>query len=175
MRLPPCHLYCISPTVLTDPTTCKATRHPVHHQLSRPSRHDDRLQIDLSKVVAMFNSSVRRAARSTPAIPTNHPIRCSSRVHQRRHSSSKPPVPPNNGSPTIPAAVKQVTAKSGTKNTKATRDVDGESEKPSSKAASKKAAQSEVNWTSSLPSVPGLHHMSPPGMSSGIAERSPIS
>lgn len=111
----------------------------------------------------MFNSSlVRRAARSTPALPSR-PITApsiapfTSRAHQRRHSSSKPPVPPNNGSPTIPADVKQVTPRSEAKT---------EGKKPAERSSKRKAAKAEAteeNWTSSLPSVPTTSHMSQKG------------
>lgn len=75
-------------------------------------------------------------------------------------------MPPNNGSPAISAAVKQVTAKSGAKGTKAAKETAAKSEKPvsgESSSSKKQNAHAEDNWTSSLPSVPGLHHMSPPG------------
>ena len=112
----------------------------------------------------MFNSSlVRRAARSAPSVsarPTAPSIApFTSRAHQRRHSSSKPPVPPNNGSPTIPADVKQVAPRSEAKS---------ESKKPAERSSKRKVAKTEAteeNWTSSLPSVPPTAHMSQKGMS----------
>ena len=115
----------------------------------------------------MLNTSLRRAARTCPhgtlpARPTTPSIASfTSKAHQRRHSSSKPPVPPNNGSPAIPAsAVKQV---GGPK---------AESKKPASEArlSKRKVTKSEVkevepqdNWASVLPSVPSLHHLNPKG------------
>lgn len=112
----------------------------------------------------MFKNSslVRCAARSTPALPTRPTAPSiapfTSRAHQRRHSSSKPPVPPNNGSPTIPEGVKQVTPRSEAKT---------ERKKPaerSSKKAAAKAEATEENWTSIFPSVPTTSHMSQKGM-----------
>ncbi|ETN42102.1 uncharacterized protein HMPREF1541_04041 [Cyphellophora europaea CBS 101466] len=111
----------------------------------------------------MFNSSLRRAARSAPSIPSRPTTPSiapfTSRTHQRRHSSSKPPAPPNNnGSPTIPADVKQVTPRSEAK---------AESKKPAERSSKKKAAapakaeanEAQENWTSSFPSVPTTAHM----------------
>ncbi|KAK6384851.1 hypothetical protein LTS17_002414 [Exophiala oligosperma] len=83
-----------------------------------------------------------------------------SHAHQRRHSSSKPPVPPNNGSSAIPAAsVKQV----GTPRSETKRP--GSESRLSKKRSSKEKfdAKQEVqdDWTSKLPSVPSLQHLNP--------------
>ena len=121
----------------------------------------------LSLPQSMINSSLRRAARSCPngnlpPRPTTSSIApFTSHAHQRRHSSSKPPVPPNNGSPAIPASsVKQVGA------------ARTESKKPvsESRLSKRKAAKAEPveevqqdNWTTHLPSVPSTEHLNKKG------------
>ncbi|KIW12157.1 hypothetical protein PV08_09432 [Exophiala spinifera] len=115
----------------------------------------------------MFNTSLRRVARNcsngsaVPSRPTTPSIASfTSHAHQRRHSSSKPPVPPNNGSSAIPAAsVKQV----GTPRSETKRP--GSESRLSKKRSSKDKvdAKEEVqdDWTSKLPSVPSLQHLNP--------------
>jgi hypothetical protein len=111
-------------------------------------------------VKPMFNSSLRRAARTRPngtlsTRPSTSSIApFTSQSHQRRQSSSKPPIPPNNGSPTIPASsVKQVGA------SRESKRPGSESRRSKPKAA--KAEQVEDtpqdNWTAALPSVPNVH------------------
>ncbi|RMZ76489.1 hypothetical protein DV738_g4955, partial [Chaetothyriales sp. CBS 135597] len=119
---------------------------------------------DAEHLTAMLNTSLRRAARSCtraqplPAPRASAPLAAPfpGKGHQRRQSSSKPPVPPNNGSPTIPtSAVKQVGA---------SRSV---SKKPAaeSRVSKRKAQRTEPreqvqdNWTATLPSVPSTQHL----------------
>ena len=118
----------------------------------------------------MFNTSLRRVARTcsnaspAPSRPTTPTIASfTSHAHQRRHSSSKPPVPPNNGSSAIPpASVKQVGApRSDTKRSGA------ESRLSKRKVSKDKLDAKQVpqdDWTSKLPSVPSLQHLNPKGM-----------
>ncbi|OAL40552.1 hypothetical protein AYO20_00288 [Fonsecaea nubica] len=114
----------------------------------------------------MFNTSLRRVARSctnAPSVPSrpSTPTIASftSNAHQRRHSSSKPPVPPNNGSSAIPAAsVKQV----GAPRSESKRP--GAESRLSKKRSSKDRADSKEtqdDWTSKLPAVPSLQHLNP--------------
>jgi hypothetical protein len=123
----------------------------------------------LGVVFKMFNTSLRRAARScprqslTPSRSSTPIAPFTSRSHQRRHSSSKPPVPPNNGSPAIPAsAVKQVgAARSETKKPAA--------DAKSSKRKAQKAVEPQIealqdNWAATLPSVPSTQGMNQKGM-----------
>lgn len=123
----------------------------------------------------MFQSSLRHAARSCP--PTRsaspHPslsvpivASFSSRSHQRRHSSSKPPIPPNDGPASFATSVKTV----GTPRAK------DASEKRSSadvriskrKVAREKAdvkSESKDDRKMNLPSVPSTQHLDPKGIS----------
>ncbi|OQV05535.1 Mitochondrial domain-containing protein [Cladophialophora immunda] len=114
----------------------------------------------------MFNTSLRRVARTctnAPAVPSrpSTPTVASftSNAHQRRHSSSKPPIPPNNGSPAIPAAsVKQV----GAPRSESKRP--GAESRLSKKRSSKDKAENKEtqdDWTSKLPAVPSLQHLNP--------------
>ncbi|KAI1614937.1 hypothetical protein EDD37DRAFT_402177 [Exophiala viscosa] len=113
----------------------------------------------------MFNTSLRRVARTcsnaspAPSRPTTPTIASfTSHAHQRRHSSSKPPVPPNNGSSAIPpASVKQVgaprsdTKRSGAESRLSKRRVSKD------KLDAKQVPQDD--WTSKMPSVPSLQHL----------------
>lgn len=124
----------------------------------------------------MFNSSLRRVARTCPnsalsarpCSPTpSHAYGSvaaafSTRSHQRRNSSSKPPIPPNNGAPPIPAAsVKQVGAP------RTTDKRPGATSRLSKRATTKvekvdTAKQKEdpsSEWVKSLPSVPSTQHL----------------
>lgn len=118
----------------------------------------------------MFNTSLRRVARNcsngsaVPSRPTTPSIASfTSHAHQRRHSSSKPPVPPNNGSSAIPAAsVKQVgTPRSETKRPGSESRL---SKKRSSKEKFDAKQEAQDDWTAKLPSVPSLQHLNPKGM-----------
>jgi len=153
----------------------------IHHQNSTSSwPHHEIIQ----GCQRMFNSSLRRVARSCPNGSLS-PLRPSSpghtiavaatfttHSHQRRNSSSKPPTPPNNGHPPIPtASVKQVGAprsttdkRPGTESRLAKRK-SAKGEKVEVKTNAKKE-DTEVysnEWTSSLPSVPSTQHLNPKG------------
>jgi len=131
----------------------------------------------------MFNSSLRRVARSCPNASLS-PLRptapsapavtatFTTHSHQRRNSSSKPPIPPNNGQPPIPtASVKQVGAP------RSTTDKRPGAESRLAKRKSTKADKVEVKssgkkddvqlysneWTRTLPSVPSTQHLNPKG------------
>lgn len=132
----------------------------------------------------MFNSSLRRALgpRPNPALsvrpaPTaSHgsiTASFSTRSHQRRYSSSKPPIPPNNGSHSIPAAsVKQVGAprssdkRPGTDSRLSKRKVTkGDKDKVEAAKQREKDIQDYSNeWTRSLPSVPATQHLNSKGI-----------
>ncbi|KIW94237.1 uncharacterized protein Z519_05553 [Cladophialophora bantiana CBS 173.52] len=113
----------------------------------------------------MFNTSLRRVARtcsnapsvpSRPAAPTIASF--ASNTHQRRHSSSKPPIPPKNGSSAIPAAsVKQV----GAPRSESKRH--GAESRLSKKRSKDKVEHKDTqdDWTSRLPAVPSLEHLNP--------------
>ena len=118
----------------------------------------------------MFSTSLRRVARncsngapipSRPSTPTIASF--TSNSHQRRHSSSKPPIPPNNGSPPIPASsVKQVGApRTDPKRPGAESRV---SKKRNSKDKVDTKQDVQDNWTSNLPAVPSLQHLNPKGI-----------
>lgn len=125
----------------------------------------------------MFHTSLRRVARTCPnatlpirpsPVPTHTAITSSfsTRSHQRRHSSSKPPIPPNNGAPPIPSShVKQV----GTP--RATEKRAGTESRLSKRKAQKqerteglKQEDGHYNeWARTLPSVPSTQHLNPKG------------
>ncbi|EXJ92073.1 hypothetical protein A1O3_00623 [Capronia epimyces CBS 606.96] len=117
----------------------------------------------------MFNTSLRRVARTcshaSPAssrqtTPSVSVASFTSHAHQRRHSSSKPPVPPNNGSSAIPAAsVKQVGAPRS--DTKRPAAESRSSKKRASKDKLEAKQESQADWTWNLPSVPSLQHLNP--------------
>lgn len=125
----------------------------------------------------MFNSSLRRVARTCPnSVLSSRPSPTASHgqiaatfathCHQRRNSSSKPPIPPNNGSPPIPAAsVKQVGAprstdkRPGVESRLSKRKVT----KTEKVEASKPKEDYSSEWTRSLPSVPSTQHLNPKG------------
>ncbi|KAK5079175.1 hypothetical protein LTR64_002405 [Lithohypha guttulata] len=123
----------------------------------------------------MFNSSLRRVARTCPnSVLCSRPSPTASHgqiaatfathCHQRRNSSSKPPIPPNNGSPPIPAAsVKQVGAprstdkRPGVESRLSKRKVT----KTEKVEVSKPKEDYSSEWTRSLPSVPSTQHLNP--------------
>ena len=128
----------------------------------------------------MLKSSLRHVARSPsthpgPARPPlSSPITASfsSRSHQRRHSSSKPPIPPNDGTRNIPASsVKTVgtprskepaTERSPAAEQSSTTDV----RIPKRKIARQKAIHDgSSQWTKNMPSVPSTQHLSIDGTS----------
>ena len=120
----------------------------------------------------MITSSLRFAARSCPSShslpprPSTPLAACfSSNTHQRRHSSSKPPVPPNNGSPSIPAtSVKTV----GTPRSKdpADKKAVGEPRLQKRKIARDRGEgkpDGKRELPLALPSVPSTQHLDPKG------------
>jgi hypothetical protein len=129
----------------------------------------------------MLKSSLRHVARSPSTHPTqprtslSTPIRASfsSRSHQRRQSSSKPPIPPNDGARNMPASsVKTV----GTPRAKeAATDQSPVSEQASTdvRIPKRKVARQKSNngqhgsnqWTKNMPSVPSTQHLSIDGIS----------
>jgi len=139
----------------------------------------------------MFNTSLRRVARSCPNA-TLSPRRPSTpspgsavtatfatHSHQRRNSSSKPPIPPNNGHPPIPTgSVKQVGAprsstdkRPGAESRLAKRKTTKGEKVEVKTVAKKEDVQLYSNeWTRSLPSVPSTQHLNPKGKST-IASR----
>lgn len=138
---------------------------PIYTSIDSPATQKT---LGVSLRAIMFKSSLRQAGRtalpirstSTPSIATAPLSSC---THQRRHSSSKRPVPPNNGSPEVPTDVKEVSP-SATK----TESKDVTKERPSRKKAATalkaaEAGEAQNNWTSSMPRVPSLHHLSPKG------------
>ncbi|KEF54154.1 uncharacterized protein A1O9_09949 [Exophiala aquamarina CBS 119918] len=113
----------------------------------------------------MLNTSLRRVVARTcsstpspvPSLSTTPTIACfTSHAHQRRHSSSKPPVPPNNGSPPIPTAVKQVNTPSS-ESRQATTESRSSRRRNAKEKLDAKDESEYYNWASSLPSVPSLH------------------
>lgn len=125
------------------------------------------------KNLGMITSSLRRAVRSHPSPsflsrPATPSIAASfsSQSHQRRHSSSKPPVPPNDG----PASVTNPSVKAvGTPRSK-----DSPTEKRSGAESrlsrrkiprdrNEQAAGGNDEWTINLPSVPSTQHLDPKG------------
>lgn len=138
----------------------------------------------------MFNSSLRSVARNCPnaSIPTRSVTTSkssksvaafSTRCHQRRHSSSKPPVPPNNGSPPIPEdSVKQVgTPRSNDKRTGAeSRQSKRKVAKSEKTEPGKQVQEAKGNeWTLQLPSVPSTQHLNPKGMAQSTHQRGGLS
>lgn len=125
----------------------------------------------------MFNTSLRRVARTCPnatlpirpsPVPSHAAItsRFSTRSHQRRHSSSKPPIPPNNGAPPIPSShVKQVgTPRSTDKRAGAESRLSKRKAQKHEKTEGLKQEDGFCNeWTRTLPSVPSTQHLNPKG------------
>jgi hypothetical protein len=120
----------------------------------------------------MITSSLRRAVRSHPSPqsisrPSTPSIAASfsSRSHQRRQSSSKPPVPPNDGAANVPnPSVKTV----GTP-----RPKDGSQKQPGAESRlsrrkiprdrNEHATDGKDEWALDLPSVPSTQHLDPKG------------
>lgn len=127
----------------------------------------------------MITSSVRRAALpSTASLPSravllavsssspapgptsgNPPYR-----HQRRYSSSKPPVPPSDGSRGIDPPT-QTPAKSVSSGPSSKKDVEKREGRSSKKRAGKdgETAKSKQANSLKLPSVPSTQHLHPHG------------
>ncbi|KAF7503577.1 hypothetical protein GJ744_003605 [Endocarpon pusillum] len=125
----------------------------------------------LSTKSGMITSSLRRAVRSpnspqSVSRPTTLSIAASfsSRSHQRRQSSSKPPIPPNDG----PANVANPSVK--TVATPRAKDATGHkrsgaesrlSRRKIPRARSEHAVDSKDEWAINLPSVPSTQHLDP--------------
>ncbi len=121
----------------------------------------------------MITSSLRRAVRSphspqSVSRPTTPSIAASfsSRSHQRRQSSSKPPVPPNDG----PANIANPSVK--TVGTPRAKDATGQkrsgaesrlSKRKLSRDKSEHAVEDKDEWAANLPSVPSTQHLDPKG------------
>ena len=124
-----------------------------------------------SRVVKMFHTSLRRAARSCPRgqpLPSSRPSTPSiapftSKSHQRRHSSSKPPIPPNNGSPAMPTSGVKVVGAAKSESKKPASD-----SRLSKRKTQKPEPREEVqdNWAATLPSVPSTQHLNQKGRNS---------
>jgi hypothetical protein len=115
---------------------------------------------------SMFSSSVRRAAR-LPALPTSSSqsgaaVRASGGrlpaliAHQpRRYSSSKPPVPPSDGSRGIDTSSQTPS--------KGVNPSNGDKREGKSKRHGSTANRSKHDAFMNLPSVPSTQHLHPPG------------
>jgi hypothetical protein len=141
----------------------------------------------------MLNTSLRRVARqcpnaaslpSRPSTPTPITASFSSQTHQRRHSSSKRPVPPSSNHPAIPATqVKTVGAKnkaeaqtkdnSGappTKEAGSSGAIDVAKKRPGaeSRLSRRRDARGEKDysneWLINVPSVAPTNHLKREGM-----------
>lgn len=133
-----------------------------------------------SAPVEMLKSSLRHVARSS----SNHPMQArsplatpitasfSSRTHQRCHSSSKPPIPPNDGARNVPASsvktvgtprAKEVAPEQSPVGKQSSTDV----RIPKRKVARQKSSsgqEGKTQWTKNMPSVPSTQHLSLDGM-----------
>ena len=146
-------------------------------------------------LLRMLNSSLRRVARqcpssplpSRPSTPTQITASFSSHTHQRRHSSSKRPVPPTNNHSAIPATqVKTVGTKNKTevqakelpeapttKETETSGTIDVTKKRPGveSRLASRKETRGKKDysneWLLNVPSVAPTNHLKREGMYSG--------
>ena len=123
-------------------------------------------------------TSFRRAARScpaatclssrhsTPSISASTAASFKTRGHQRRHSSSKPPVPPNHGSSNLPAA-SQGSVKTVTSKPKAVSDKRAGAESRLSKRKTKDQSvagtPSKAGVPLNIPMVPPTQHLQPRG------------
>lgn len=124
----------------------------------------------------MMSSSLRRVTRvcpSTCSISCRSPspsIAASSQRftpspgHQRRHSSSKPPVPPNDGSRGVdsPAQGSVKTMKGNASKDAALKRAGAESRL--AKRKGKEAVENNSETPMNIPSVPSTQHLSPKGM-----------
>ncbi|KAL9108484.1 MAG: hypothetical protein Q9227_006699 [Pyrenula ochraceoflavens] len=131
----------------------------------------------------MITSTIRRAARSPAAsysgsTPTNHPIAAtrgllSSRCHQRRLSSSKPPTPPNDRSSTIPSSVKSVNPAESKTDSSQPETEESQPKTSPTKTKNEKGATTELKQgkrknsgevipsgrSLNIPSVPNTNHL----------------
>ena len=130
----------------------------LHEHTSSLAVHKSLLPHHSPNQAEMLNRSLRRVVQNCPvtaSIPpiSQTPARLALRTHQRRHSSSKPPVPPNNGSQSISASVK--TVGTAEKRPAATP-------RPSRRKTAKDKPEAD-EWTRHLPSVPSTQHLSEKG------------
>ena len=124
----------------------------------------------------MLQSSLRHVARnrrcphaatSRPAPSTQIKASFSSRTHQRRHSSSKPPVPPNDGTRNIPSSSVKTVGTPRAKQPVGEQSPSADGRIPRKKVARQKADakdDADSEWTKNLPSVPSTQHVDPKGM-----------
>src|SRR5947207_1411492 len=129
----------------------------------------------------MLKSSLRQVARRPSAHsaaarpPHSSPITASfsSQSHQRRHSSSKPPVPPNDGTRNISTSSVKAVGTPRSKGPATTRSPPTEQSSatdvrvPKRKIARQKANSSRDGsnqWARNMPSVPSTQHLSIDGM-----------
>lgn len=130
----------------------------------------------------MLKSSLRHAGRSssTYVAPARPPLSStitasfSSRTHQRRHSSSKPPIPPNDGTRNMPASsVKTVGTPRAKESTRGQSPRTQQASTSDVRIPKRKVARQKANsgqdgsnqWTKNMPSVPSTQHLSLDGMS----------
>ncbi|PGG97373.1 hypothetical protein AJ80_09713 [Polytolypa hystricis UAMH7299] len=128
----------------------------------------------------MFSSSMRRVARAPPSVSAAVTPRCSSssvvivacpgsylptiRSHQRRYSSSKPPVPPNDGSRGSSSSSSiDSSSQSPAKSVSPNQKRDGKASKRRGKdgAANGAAVKAKHDPTLHLPCVPSTEHLHP--------------
>ncbi|OJD14139.1 hypothetical protein AJ78_05488 [Emergomyces pasteurianus Ep9510] len=124
----------------------------------------------------MFSSSARFVARSSPVIALPSPARpsttvlvaassglTSARGHQRRFSSSKPPVPPSDGSRGIDASSQSPAKSVSPSNKEGAGKRDGKTAKRrGAKDSTNVSAKSKNNEPFlNLPSVPSTQHLHP--------------
>ncbi|EER43755.1 DUF1713 domain-containing protein [Histoplasma capsulatum var. duboisii H88] len=119
----------------------------------------------------MFPSSARFLARSSPVITLPPPARPStavgrlsrSRSHQRRYSSSKPPVPPSDGSRGIDTSSQSPTKSVSPSNKEGAEKREGKpAKRRGGKDSSNVSTKSKTNEPFlNLPSVPSTQHLHP--------------
>jgi hypothetical protein len=149
------------------------TSTPFKKGLFHPLSPDVQLEKLLERFTGMITSSLRRAVRSHPSPqtisrPSTPSIAASfsSRSHQRRHSSSKPPVPPNDGPTNVTnPSVKTVgtpRSKVGTGEKRAGAE-SRLSRRKIPRDRTEHAADGKDEWAVKLPSVPSTQHLDPKG------------
>lgn len=123
----------------------------------------------LGLYTTMLSTSIRRAAwaplsgvsRTTQNIPSAGLLGATRHVHQRRYSSSssKPPVPPSDGSRRLDTSTPTKGVNSSSEKGKAARRRGKES---GARSGSSKSSQQHTAF-SKLPSVPSTQHRQPHG------------
>ncbi|EDN08494.1 predicted protein [Histoplasma mississippiense (nom. inval.)] len=121
----------------------------------------------------MFPSSARFLARSSPVVTLPPPARPSAAVgrlsrsssHQRRYSSSKPPVPPSDGSRGIDTSSQSPTKSVSPSNKEGAEKREGKpAKRRGGKDSSNVSTKSKNNEPFlNLPSVPSTQHLHPHG------------